>query len=122
MCLATAELRFVSRGAGCEAHGRRDEDGQGKEDVQHADGALQLHPRCDPSGKGVELKERTHSSHKPYGPLEGHFYFAGGKLADIPLWNFMNLFNFAEDAVVPNKLAARLGLQPDGSVRNTNVQ
>ena len=70
------------------------------------------------------MVKRTRSICKPYPFIEGHYGLDGIALDDIPIWNFMEIFNFAQAAIenVPPKLAKRLGMLEDGSCTNTNVQ
>jgi hypothetical protein len=83
-----------------------------------------LIPDAIPLGSGQTLVKLTRSICKPYQLIEGHYHFDGMVLDDIPIWDFMAIFNFAEGAIdqVPPKLAKRLGMLEDGSCTNTNVQ
>ena len=83
-----------------------------------------LIPDAIPLGVGQELVEVTRSICKPYTFIKGHYQFQGMELDDLPIWNFMEIFNFAAAAIekVPPKLAKRLGMLEDGSCTNTNVQ
>ena len=83
-----------------------------------------LIPDAIPLDVGQKLVEVTRSICKPYPFIKGHYQYQGMELDDLPIVNFMEIFNFAETAIdnVPKKLARRLGMLEDGSCTNTNVQ
>jgi hypothetical protein len=83
-----------------------------------------LIPDAIPLGVDQDLVKVTRSICRPYPFIEGHYQLQGMELDDLPIWNFMDIFNFAEAAIekVPPKLAKRLGMLEDGSCTNTNVQ
>ena len=50
-------------------------------------------------GVDQELVKVTRSICKPYPFIEGHYQFQGMQLDDLPIRNFMDIFNFAAAAV-----------------------
>jgi hypothetical protein len=79
-------------------------------------------PDAVPLGDGKSLEKVTKSSYKPFKEIEGHYRFRGLTIDELPLFDFLKLFNFTEEAIqcLPKSVIKRLGVDAQGSAAKTS--